>query len=138
MSPTNSTDPSAFLRASLRGNAAFSLLSGSLFTLAGGAVAGFIGVSPAALVTSTGLNLLAFAAALLWVASRPVPPPTLVKIIIGLDVGWVVGTAVAVFADVFSATGATAAVGVANVVLLFAVLQGIGLRRATQQLPSAA
>ena len=59
-----------FLRHSLRANAAFSLVSGLTFTIGATPIAGFLGVAPAALVTSVGLNLLGFAVALVWLASR--------------------------------------------------------------------
>jgi hypothetical protein len=125
----NSNDPSMFLRVSLRANATFSAISGSVFTFAGAGLAEFLGVAPAELVISVGINLLGFAAALLWVSMRAEIPLVWARIIIGLDVAWVVGTAVAVFAGVFSSEGATAAVAVANLVLAFAVLQWIGVRR---------
>jgi hypothetical protein len=122
-------DVDGFLRNSLRANAAFSLVSGLGFALAGGAVASFLGVAPAGLVTSTGFPLLAFGAAVLWVASRPQVSVPLARVIIGLDVAWVVGTILLVFADAFTRAGALASLVVADVVLVFAVLQWVGVRR---------
>ena len=122
-------DRSALLRRSLRANGVFSATSGLLFTLAGGPLAGFLGVAPAWLVTVVGLNLLGFAAALFFLASRPAIPPALATTVVALDLGWVLGTIALVYADVFTRGGAAAALLVANVVLVFAVLQGIGVRR---------
>lgn len=117
------------LRNSLRANAVFSLVSGLTFTIGATPIADFLGVAPAALVTSVGLNLLGFAAALVWLASRPVVSPVLAKIVIALDVGWIVGTVVLVYADTFTRGGALASILVANVVLAFALLQWIGVRK---------
>ena len=125
------------LRNSLRANAAFSTASGIAFSLAGAPIADFIGVAPAALVTSVGLNLLAFAAALLWVSSRPTLSALLARIIIGLDLAWVVGTVAAVYADLFTRAGALASVGIALVVLTFATLQWLGVRRMERSTPVA-
>ncbi|MDJ0868538.1 MAG: hypothetical protein QNK03_20690 [Myxococcota bacterium] len=122
-------DRAAFLRNSLRANAAFSTLSGVLFALAGAPIADFLGVAPPLLVTFVGLNLLGFAAALVWLASRPALPVRLAVIVIGADLAWVAGTLLLVFAEAFTRAGATAALAVANVVLVFAVLQTIGVRR---------
>lgn len=125
------TDSAAFLRTSLRANAAFSMLSGGAFALAGSAVASFLGVSPPILVTGVGVNLLAFAGALLFLASRPRIAPRLALAIIAADMAWVVGTLALVLGDVFTTAGAAAALVVGNVVLLFAILQWIGVRRMT-------
>lgn len=126
---SNPTSSDRFLRNSLRANATFSLVSGATFSLAGAPIAEFLGVAPAALVTSVGLNLLGFAAALVWLASRPVVSLSLAKTVIGLDIGWIVGTIVLVYADVFTRGGALASLLVASVVLSFALLQWIGVRR---------
>ncbi len=125
----SSHDPSEFLRKSLRANALFSALSGAFFTLAGSRVAGFLGVEPPLLVTGVGLNLLGFAAALFTLASRARLSATLARVVVGLDGIWVLGTVALVYADIFTRAGATAALGVANIVLVFAVLQAIGVRR---------
>ncbi|MDJ0787228.1 MAG: hypothetical protein QNK05_10515 [Myxococcota bacterium] len=125
------------LRNSLRANAGFSTLSGLAFCFAGAPIAGFIGVAPAALVTSVGVNLLGFAAALLWLSSRPRISLVLARIVIGLDLAWVAGTAVAIYADVFTRGGALAALAIAAVVLDFAVLQWLGVRRLERARPVA-
>ncbi len=128
---TPTPDPSGLLRASLRGNAAFSTLSGLAFVAAGEAIGRALGLALPGLLVLVGANLLAFAAALLWVASRPLPPRGLVLTIVALDLGWVLLTAVLILADAFHRAGALAALGVANVVLVFAILQALGLRRQT-------
>ena len=123
------TADASLLRLALRGNATFSTLSGLSFLVASGAIAAFLGDVPAAEVTSVGASLLLFAIALVWLASRSEIPPALVTAVIVADLAWVLGTVVVVFAGVFTRGGAVAAVMVANVVLAFAVLQWVGLRR---------
>ncbi len=128
MTPS-SPDPTRFLRRSLRANAIFSALSGAVFTLAGSRLAAFLGVEPPLLVTGVGVNLLGFAAALFFLASRAHLSATLPMIVVGLDGVWVLGTVALVYGDVLTRGGTTAALGIANVVLVFAVLQAIGVRR---------
>jgi hypothetical protein len=128
MTPS-SHDCTRFLRRSLRANASFSALTGAFFTLAGSQLAAFLAVEPPLLVTAVGVNLMGFAAALFVLASRTRLSATLATIVVALDVGWVLGTVALVYGDVLSRAGATAALGIANVVLAFAVLQAIGVRR---------
>ena len=129
MTRSEPNDPSRYLRRALRANAAFSATSGTLFALAGAPLATFLGVAPPLLVTSIGMNLWGFAAMLLWLASRSPIPAGLARIAVGADLAWVVGTAILVFADVLTVGGTLATLAVANVVLIFAVLQAIGIRR---------
>lgn len=123
-------DSQRFLRLSLRGNAAFSTLSGVCFAAASASVAAFLGDVPASLVLGTGLQLLLFAAALAWLASRRVISLPLAWLVIGADLLWVLGTGAVVAAGVFTPEGNAAAIGVACIVLTFAVLQTIGVGRA--------
>lgn len=127
--PTDLPPTDGLLRASLRANASFSALSGLCFVLASAPLADFLDVAPPALVTGVGVNLLGFAAALLWLASRPSPAMGLVRLVIALDLAWVAGTIAGVYADAFSRAGALASLGVAGVVAGLAGLQWIGLRR---------
>lgn len=133
----NPVDPHHFLRMSLRGNAAFSVMSGLVFALGSAAVAEFLGGLPAALVLATGVQLLVFAAALLWLASQERVSLPIAMGVIAADALWVLGTVAALIAEVFSREGAMAAIGVAIVVLLFAILQSIGVLRARSSLAHA-
>ena len=128
-------DDSLFLRGSLRANAAFSALSGALFTLAGAPLGRFLGVD-ALLVGAVGVNLLGFAAALVYFAGRPVLSRAIAMLIVTADLLWVVGTFALVRSAVFTAAGAVAALAVSGVVLLFAILQSIGTRRLGHHPPS--
>ena len=124
------SDPQKLLRGSLRGNAVFSLVSGLTFTFAAGRIAPAIGVDPAGIVTFVGVNLLGFAVALAILASRQAIPLPYARAVVALDVGWVLGTAGVFALGLLNETGNVAAIAVADVVLLLAILQAWGVRRA--------
>ncbi len=123
------TDPARWLRLSLRANATFSAVSGSGMLFAASAIAGLLGIEPALLVRITGVNLLGVAALLVWLASREVIKPSLAMAVVVADLLWVAGSAALLPARVFSTTGNWLVAGVADVVLLFAILQYVGIRR---------
>lgn len=125
--PTN--DSQRLLRNALRANGAFSTLSGLTFTLGAGPVAAAIGLGDARLLAAVGLGLLGFAGYLAWVSSRPTIDLSTSMQIVFADLAWVVGTVPLVLMDVLSRTGTVAAVLVADMVLLFAILQFLGVRR---------
>ena len=129
MNSVNDTDPTHFLRQSLRGNAVFSTLSGLTFMVASAAIAEFLGGLPSMLVTAVGGQLLLFAGVLVWLASRSELSRQMVIGVIVADILWVVGTIVIVYAELFTRDGTVLAIVLAGVVLLLAVLQSIGVRR---------
>ncbi|MGH7455699.1 MAG: hypothetical protein ACRENG_30365, partial [bacterium] len=55
-----------------------------------------------------------------------------------LDAAWVIGSAILIFAGTLSTTGNWLVAIVADIVLLFAVLQFFGIRRLQQQQPAKA
>jgi hypothetical protein len=122
-------DRQSLLRWSLRGNAAFSILSGLVFLLGAGPVAEVIGLGDGRILAFTGVNLLGFAALLAYVSSREALHLPTAMVIIWMDLAWVIGTGPVVMLDVLNRTGAIAAVAVADVVLVFALLQYLGVRR---------
>jgi len=120
----------AFLRAALRGNAAFSTLSGLAALVFAGPLAPWLGVPDAApWLRALGVGLVAFAAGLVWLASREEVPSGTAWGVVAADLGWVLGTVPLVAADLLSRPGDWLAVGIADFVLLFAVLQAVGIRR---------
>ncbi len=123
------SDPARFLRYSLRANAAFSATSGLLFVLARDGVARLLGALGPGEILSIGVQLAIFAGALVWLASRPRIPVPLALSVVAADLLWVVATIFALYADVFTRSGAWAALGVGHLVLGFAVLQTIGIQR---------
>jgi len=123
------TDRDRLLRWSLRGNAAFSALCGAAFLLAARPLAETAGVPDPRLLTALGANLLGFAALLVFVAARREIPLAAPPVVVWLDLAWVAGTVPLVLADVLTGAGRVAAVAVADVVLVFAALQYLGIRR---------
>lgn len=120
-------DPT-FLRNALRANATFSGLSGALLIAAGEPLGRFLGVTSIYLV-GTGVNLLAFAAALAHFAGRPTLSRPIALAIVAADLGWIVAAGLLIPFGVFTPHGAIAALAVSGVVLCFAALQWVGLRR---------
>lgn len=120
------------LRRALQGNAAFSTVSGLAFIFAAKPLAAFLGPVPPAALVGTGLGLLAFAAGLLRNSLRTDISRVEAWLAVAGDLLWVVGSGTAVMsANVLGLTrgGTWAVVLVADVVLLFAVLQYLGLRK---------
>lgn len=130
-------DPQRLLRNSLRANGAFSTLSGLVFSLGAGSVAPAIGLGDPRILVAVGVGLLGFAAFLFYVSSRPsVHLPTAMQIV-WADLAWVVGTVPLVLIGVLSREGVIAAIVVADIVLLFAVLQYLGVRRIRGEAPAS-
>jgi hypothetical protein len=127
------------LKIALGANAAFSALSGILFTLAAPAVAGvmlvgsvsLLGLGEVALLRLLGVGLLLFAAFVAWTAWHARPLAPMVMAISIADFGWVIGSMflLAITASVFTASGIVAVAAVAGLVLVFGVLQLGALRK---------
>ena len=118
------------LRISLRANAAFSATCGAALLAAPAALAGVLGVAPPILISSLGAQLLLFAGLLVLLASRPSIRLALAMAVVLADLFWVAGTVPLVAGGVLSQTGNWVALAIADVVLLFAILQFVGIRRA--------
>jgi hypothetical protein len=118
-----------FLRLALRGNATFSTLTGLASIFFAGSLATWMGVPAPALLVALGVGLVGFASFLFWFASRPGTFPSLVWVVVAADLSWVAGTAPHVLADALPRPGDRLAIAIAEVVMLFAVLQAIGIRR---------
>ncbi len=126
----HSADRQSLLRSSLRANAAFSATSGAVFAGAAAALARALGLSDPRLVAATGMALLGFAALLVAVAARPaIHLPTGLAIAL-LDLAWVVGTLLALLTGLLEGGASLGALAIADVVLVFALLQLLGVRRA--------
>ena len=140
MTTMTSTPSPTLLRRALQGNAVFSTLSGALFILAARPIGAFLGGSiPAWLLVATGVSLLLFAAGLAHNSRREMVSLTEAKIAVGMDMAWVMASVLAVvFANALglSRPGTWAVIGVADVVLVFAVLQTLGVRRHRRSMPS--
>ena len=120
------------LRTVLRGNALISILSAVVALVASGSVAEFMGVEDTLPFIILGIALVLWAIDVYVVSSQDPIRANYVKMIIGGDLLWVAGSAVLLLLDPFdfSTSGMWAVLVIADIVLTFAILQYVGLRRA--------
>lgn len=120
------------LRGTLEVNGIFSGLAGLLMIAAARPLANLLGTGqPLPSIIVGGLSLLC-AVGLLRNARRPKINLTEASFAVLLDVAWVIGSWWLMFAGMFSVTGNWIVAMVADVVLVFAVLQFLGLRKVRQ------
>lgn len=122
--------PSPLLRGALLLDAAISTAAALLHLAPGGHTAAWLGLPPA-LLTETGVFMLLWAAALLWLArSRTLAAPLVQALVLG-NLGWALGCVAALATDLLAPTalGSAWLLLQAVAVLGFAVLQAAGLRR---------
>lgn len=131
---SNSAQPDTFpIRRALRTNASFSGLSGLTFIVAAPwlatwlapAVPTLFGLPLAAWLALLGAGLLLFAGAVWWVARQtPISRP-LAQLIIGLDAGWVLGSALLLLlaGSWLTAVGQITVIVLAIIVALLALWQ---------------
>ena len=126
-SPTQQGGP---LRLALRLDAVVTGLNGAAYLLAAPALDDLLGL-PAGLLQWMGAFLLVYAAGVWLVAARRVMDAGPVRVVIGLNAVWAVGSVVVALtgAGTPSTVGAAWIVVQAIVVASFAVLQAAGLRR---------
>ena len=123
-------NPSLFLRRALLVDAIFSGASAVLLILGASALASLLNL-PEPLLRETGLFLVAYAALVGWLGTRPSMPKALVWIVVAGNAAW----ALASIALLFSGWVAPNLLGEAAVALqaiavgVFAELQYVGLRR---------
>lgn len=130
MSTTTTTDRARPLRLALRLDAAASGALGVLGVAAAPALADLLG-PPVPVLLGVGAFLVVFAAGLLVLATRPVPPPSAVRTVVLGNAAWVVASVVATVAawDALTALGVAVVLAQAAAVAVFADLQRRGLRR---------
>lgn len=122
-------DNSALLRRALWSNAGFSTLTGAAALLFPRPVAGSLEPIDPRFVSALGPSLLAFAATVAWIASRPRVNPRLALAVSVADIGWVLASIALVGLAPLSATGVALVLGVALVVELVATGQLLGIAR---------
>jgi hypothetical protein len=127
------------LRRTLQANSVFSAASGVAAITGAGILTDELGTGHPAVLVTLGLGLVVYAIGLWWTASKDQIDRRIASAAVVMDVAWVAGSVVLVAAGPLTATGNWTAVLVADMVLLFAVLQFLGLRRsATATQPIAA
>jgi hypothetical protein len=128
-------NPSLLLRRAIQADAIFSGASAVLLTLGAGELAPLLNL-PEALLSETGLFLIAYTALVGWLGTRQAMPRALVVIVIAGNAAW----AVASIALLFSGTVTPNLLGEAFVVIQAIVvgalgeLQYVGLRRSSDAL----
>ena len=123
------TEQQTLLRRALQGNALFSVTSGALILAMNRTLVEFLGLGSSTSLNPLGIGLLGYAGWLLWNARREKIKIVDAWIAVILDIVWVVGSYAVLFAVRFSSSGKWAVALVAELVLLFAVMQWLGLRR---------
>lgn len=117
------------LRKALFGNALFSTLAGLTILFAREWVSRILGVSNRIAFVILGVGLIIFAATLVVNIRKPEVRTSDAWVAVWMDVVWVIASYVLIFVLPFSTKGKWVVGGIAEVVLLFAVLQVLGIRR---------
>ena len=117
------------LKKALTGNAVFSMISGAVILLANRWLVRFLGLSDKVSLAILGVSLIVYAAILWLNARRPKIKITDAWVAVAMDAVWVVGSYTLIFLVPFSIAGKWVIALVAEVVLAFAILQWLGIRR---------
>ena len=117
------------LRKALLGNALFSALSGLTLLFAQKSVLRILGLFNRVSLVVLGVGLIIFAATLVVNARRQRVKTSDAWVAVLMDVAWVLASYVLIFVLPFSMEGKWVIGVVAELVLLFAILQFIGIRR---------
>lgn len=123
------TDCQKLLRNSLIGNAAFSILSAAIILASAGWLAQFLGLTDHIGLRVLAISLFGYAVILLINARRPKIKISDAWMAVILDAIWVVGSYALILIVPFTFGGKWLIAGVAEIVLVFAVLQSFGIRR---------
>ena len=125
----SSRERQQLLRMALMGNALFSTISGLTLVLAGHWVVRLLGLPQAVNLITMGISLLTFAIALMAFARKKPIKLLDAWIAVILDLAWVIGSYPLLFVVPFNTSGKWTVGIVAEVVLLFALVQWLGIRR---------
>jgi len=123
------TDRTTFLRRSLQLDGIASGLCGVLLLAAATPIAALIGLSGPGIARAVGALLVIYAAALLYNAARATVSRAEAMAAVVLNAGWVLGSALVILAGPLTLVGNLAVAAVAAAVLLFTLLEVVGLTR---------
>lgn len=123
------TDRARFLRRSLQLDGIASGLCGVLLVAAASPISALMGLADPSIARVVGALLMVYAAALLWNGERATVSRAEAVAAVVLNAGWVIGSAVVILAGPLTLIGNLAVAGVAAAVLLFGVLEVVGLTR---------
>lgn len=122
-------DRTMFLRRSLQVDGIASGLCGGILLVGAQPVSELIGLRMPGIALGVGALLLVYAAALLWNAGRPRINRGETLLVVALNAAWVAGSIAVIAAGPLTVLGNLAVAVVAGAVLIFAVLEAVGLRR---------
>lgn len=125
---------SSLLKNALLGNAVFSSLSGLGFVFFSKAIAAFLGISAAWVIIVIGVGLLGYGWQLYRAATASPLDSAFARFAVYADLAWVVLSAVLIFSGMvaFTTAGKWAIAAVADIVLVFAIVQYVGVKRLAQ------
>lgn len=126
-----STNNSSLLKNVLFGNSVFSFISGLAFAFFSKTIANFLGLSTSWVILALGVGLILYGLQIYSAARANPINADVARFAVYADGAWVLGSAVLIFANLvdFTASGKWAIAIVADIVLVFAILQFVGLRR---------
>ncbi len=126
-----STNNSSLLKNALYGNSAFSFTSGLAFILFSKAIAGFLGLSASWIILALGAGLILYGWQIFSAAKAEPINRSVATLAVYADLFWVLLSAVLIFVNLvpFTTAGKWAIAIIADIVLVFAILQFVGLRR---------
>jgi hypothetical protein len=122
-------DRTTFLRRSLQLDGIASGLCGILLLAAAPPISALMGLAGPGIVRAVGGVLMVYAAALLYNAARGTVSRAEAVAAVVINVGWVVGSALVILAGPLTLVGNLAVAAVAAAVLLFTMLEVVGLTR---------
>jgi hypothetical protein len=122
-------DRQGLLRYSLVGNATFSTTTGLFIIVAHEWIAHLLGLPGGGGLLGLGIGLLVFAATLLINARRPELRLAEAWAVVLMDLAWVAGSYVSLLVASFTVEGKWVIAIVADLVLVFALLQWMGIHR---------
>jgi hypothetical protein len=123
------TDRTSFLRRSLQLDGIASGLCGVLLLAAASPISALMGLADPSIARLLGAFLMIYAAALLYNAARATVSRREAVAAMVLNAGWVLGSALVILAGPLTPVGNLAVAAVAAAVVLFAVLEVVGLTR---------
>lgn len=126
------------LRGTLLAKALFSAMSGLVMSLAPSALANLMGLASSGWLLCIGVNLIAFAVFLAWLARRDSRPRPILWAVVGSDVAWVLLSVIGVMFLPHQLTqmGIFLILDLAAVVAAFAICQSVFLSRRFPTSPS--
>ena len=126
---TTQTDRTRFLRRSLQLDGIASGLCGILLLAAASPISALIGLAGPSIARVVGALLMVYAAALLYNGARATVSRGEAMAAVVLNAGWVIGSALVILAGPLTLVGDVAVAAVAAAVLLFTMLEVVGLTR---------